>query len=111
MRGAAGLSALWRSGLSVRGVCGVPSWVAKLLGRGHCHAHLPVDGLRQVSFDTSHFSGISTMRCGLSTAIETGVPKRILWMQSRHAQDVAAKLYVKISSPALLYETWAAFDL
>ena len=51
------------------------------------------------------------MRCGLSTAIETGVPKRILWMQSRHAQDVAAKLYVKISSPALLYETWAAFDL
>ena len=70
-----------------------------------------VDGLRQVGFDTSLFSGISARRGGLSTAIEAGVPEHILWMQSGHAQDVAARRYVQLGSPALLYETWAAFDL
>ena len=57
------------------------------------------------------FSGISARRCGLSTAIKTGVPEHILWMQSGHAQDVAARRYVQLGSPALLYETWVAFDL
>ena len=70
-----------------------------------------VDGLRQVGFDTSLFSGISARRGGLSTAIEAGVPEHILWMQSGHAQDVAARRYVQLGSPALLYDTWAAFDL
>ena len=70
-----------------------------------------VDGLRQVGFDTSLFSGISARRGGLSTAIEAGVPEHILWMQSGHAQDVAARCYVQFGSPALLYESWAAFDL
>ncbi len=50
-------------------------------------------------------------RGGLSTAIETGVPEHILWMQHGHAQDVAARRYVQLGSPALLYDTWAAFDL
>ena len=70
-----------------------------------------VDGLRQVGFDASLFSGISARRGGLSTAIEAGVPEHILWMQSSHAQDVAARRYVQLGSPALLYDTWAAFDL
>jgi hypothetical protein len=32
-------------------------------------------------------------------------------MQSGHAQDVAARQYVQLGSPALLYDMWAAFDL
>jgi hypothetical protein len=43
-----------------------------------------VDGLRQVGFDTTLFSGISARRGGLSTAIEAGVPEHTLWMQSGH---------------------------
>jgi hypothetical protein len=74
-------------------------------------SNMIVDGLRQVGFDTTLFSGISARRGGLSTAIEAGVPEHILWMQSGHAQDVAARRYVQLGSPALLYDTWAAFDL
>jgi hypothetical protein len=70
-----------------------------------------VDGLRQVGFDMTLFSGISASRGGLSTAIEAGVPDHILWMQSGQEQDVAARRYVQLGSPALLYDTWAAFDL
>ena len=32
-------------------------------------------------------------------------------MQSGYAQDAAARRYVQLGSPALLYDTWAAFDL
>ena len=70
-----------------------------------------VDGLRRVGYDTSLFSGISARKGGLSTAIEAGVPEHVLWMQSGHAQDVAARRYIQLGSPALLYDTWAAFDL
>ena len=70
-----------------------------------------VRGLGHVGYDTSLFSGISARRGGLSTAIEAGVPEHILWMQSGHAQDLAACRYVQLGSPALLYRTWEAFNL
>jgi hypothetical protein len=70
-----------------------------------------IRGLAHVGFDTPSFSGISARRGGLSTAIEAGVPEAILWMQSGHAQDLAARRYVKRNSPALLYRTYEAFDL
>lgn len=70
-----------------------------------------VSGLQHAGYDTALFSGISARRGGLSTAIEAGVPEHILWMQSGHAQDVAARRYVQLGSPALLYDTWAAFRL
>jgi hypothetical protein len=70
-----------------------------------------VRGLGHVGFDTSLFSGISARKGGLSTAIEAGVPEAILWMQSGHAQDAAARRYVRLDSPALLYRTWEAFGL
>ena len=38
-------------------------------------------------------------------AIEAGVPEHISWVQSGHAQDVAARRYVQLASPALLYKT------
>ncbi len=36
---------------------------------------------------------------GTATAIEAGVPEHILWMQSGHAQDVAARRYVQPGAP------------
>ncbi len=68
-----------------------------------------VRGLAHANFDTSLFSGTSARRGGLSTAIEAGVPEAILWMQSGHAQDLAARRYVELCSPKLLYRTWEAF--
>ena len=70
-----------------------------------------VRGLGHVGFDTTLFSGISARKGGLSTAIEGGVPEHILWMQSGHAQDVAARRYVQLNSPALLYSTYESFGL
>jgi hypothetical protein len=71
------------------------------------------DGLRRVGFDTTLCSDISARGGGLSTAIEAGVPEHILWVQSGHAQDAAARRlgYIQLGSPALLYDTWAAFGL
>ena len=57
------------------------------------------------------FSGISARKGGLSTAIEAGVPEPILFMQSGHGQSKAARAYMNLNSPALLFDTWAAFGL
>ncbi len=70
-----------------------------------------IRGLGHVGFDTALFSGISARKGGLSTAIEAGVPEASLWMQSCHALDAAARRYVRLDSPALLYKTWEAFKL
>jgi hypothetical protein len=74
-------------------------------------------GLQHVGVNTTYFFSISVRRGGLSTAIEAGVPEAIaailchLLMQSGHAQDVAARRYVELNSPALLYKTYKSFDL
>jgi hypothetical protein len=70
-----------------------------------------VRALGHVGYNTALFSGISARRGGLSTAIEAGVPEAILWMQSGHSQDVAARRYIQLRSPKLLYRTWEAFRL
>jgi hypothetical protein len=70
-----------------------------------------IRAMSHVGFDTTGFSGISARRGGLSTAIEAGVSEAILWMQSGHAQDLAARRYVELNSPALLYKTYEAFGL
>jgi hypothetical protein len=57
------------------------------------------------------FCSISARWGGFSTAIEAGIPEAILWMQSGHAQDGAARRYVQLRSPKLLYRTWEAFRL
>jgi hypothetical protein len=70
-----------------------------------------IRGLSHVGFDTSGFSGISARRGGLSSAIEAGVPEVILWMQSGHEQNLTARIYAQLNSPALLYRTYVSFDL
>jgi hypothetical protein len=70
-----------------------------------------ISALAHVGFDTAGFSGISASKLCLSMGIEAGVLEAILWMQSGHVQDVAARSYVKLHSPALLYSTYQSFDL
>ena len=70
-----------------------------------------IAGLAAVVFNTTGFSGISARRGGLFTAIEGGVPEAILWMQGGHSQDLAARRYVSLDSPALLYVTCESFRL
>ena len=63
--------------------------------------------------DTPCLPGVSAREGSLSTAtwIEAGVPEHILWMQSGLAQTKAARVYMHLRSPTLLYDTWKAFGL
>ena len=54
-------------------------------------ADMTVRGLQHIGLDTTFFSAVCVRSGGLSTAIEAGVPEVILWMQSGHAQEVAAR--------------------
>ena len=70
-----------------------------------------VKGLAQVGYDPDWFSGVCARRGGISRAIEAKVPEHILWMQTGHSQSKAARTYMGLGSPELLYETWGAFQL
>ncbi len=70
-----------------------------------------VSALNSIGVDTSAFSGVSCRMGGLTVATEAGVPEHILWMQSGHAQDRAARLYIRLTDPDRLYDTWQAFRL
>ncbi len=70
-----------------------------------------VSALTSLGVDTVAFSGASRRMGGLTVAIEAGVPEHSLWMQSGHAQDRAARRYVRLTNPDRLYDTWRAFRL
>ena len=74
-------------------------------------SNMIVRAVGSVGVNTAFFSGICARKGGLSTAIEKGVPEVVLWMQSGHAQNIAARRYIELGSPKLFYDTWAAFDL
>ncbi len=67
--------------------------------------------LKDIGVDPSGFSGVCCRMGGLTIAIEAGVPEHILWLQSGHAQDRAARRYVRLQDPDRLYDTWRAFEL
>lgn len=69
--------------------------------------------LERVGVSAEGFSGVCARRGGITTAIEAGVPEHVLWMQSGHAQDRAARQYVVLSAsnPELLFQTFQAFGL
>ena len=67
--------------------------------------------LRMIGVDTVAFSGVCCRMGGLTVATEAGVPENILWMQSGHAQDRAARRYARLTNPDRLYDTWRAFRL
>ena len=71
-----------------------------------------VRALGYIGCDTSAFSGVCARRGGLSTAVEAGVPEPVLWLQSGHAQTrAAARVYIRLQNPSLLFATWRAFSL
>ena len=70
-----------------------------------------VEALGYIRVDESNFTSVSARRGGLSTAIAARVPEVLLWMQSGHAQSRAARRYVTLNSPPLLYQTGEAFSL
>jgi hypothetical protein len=76
-----------------------------------CVSAMVVSALRMIGVDTAAFSGVSCRMRGLTVATEAGVPENILWMQSGHAQDRAARRYVRLTNPDRLYDTWRAFLL
>ena len=84
-------------------------------GRGSSSAfsEMVPRALRRVGASTVGFTGVSCRRGGLSTAIEAGVPKVALWMQSGHSHDRAARQYVVVNRnrPELLFKTFEAFGL
>ena len=67
--------------------------------------------LRTIVVQSSAFSGVSCRMGGLTVATTAGVPESIMWMQSGHAQSVAARRYVRLTDPDRLYDTWRAFRL
>jgi hypothetical protein len=67
--------------------------------------------LRTIGVHSSAFSGVSCRMGGLTVATTAGVPESIMWMQSGHAQSVAARRYVRLTDPDRLYDTWRAFRL
>ena len=60
---------------------------------------------------SEHFSGISARKGGLTTAISAGVPEEIVFLQSGHGQRRAARAYMHLQDPALLFATYRAFGL
>ncbi len=77
-----------------------------------------VSTLRMIGVDTAgaseSFSGVCCRMGGLTVATVTkaGVPENILWMQTSHAQDRAARRYVHLTNPSdSHYDTWRAFQV
>lgn len=74
-------------------------------------SEMVASALRDIGVDATGFSGVCCRMGGLTVAIEAGVPEHILWMQSGHSQDKAARRYVRLMDPNCLYDTWRAFRL
>ncbi len=70
-----------------------------------------VCALKTIGVDTPAFTSMSCSMGGLTVATVAGVPESILWMQSGHAQDRAARRYVRLTDPDRFYDTWRSFKL
>ena len=90
-------------------------------GAGHYADDRPMSGTmfrdavrRMAAFcqaNPRHFSGISARKGGLTTAISAGVPEEIVFLQSGHGHSAAARAYMHLQDPALLFATYQAFRL
>ena len=67
--------------------------------------------LTAIGAEGEWYTGKAGRKGGISTALEAGVPEAVLYMQSGHAQDRAARTYMHFASPALLFDTFKAFGL
>jgi len=67
--------------------------------------------LRMIGVDTKHYSGISMRWGGISAGLAGRVPEPILFLQSGHGSNCAARNYMVPRDPHILYETYLAFGL
>ena len=67
--------------------------------------------LERIGVDTTHYSGISMRRGGISAGLAARVPEPILFLQSGHGTNCAARNYMVPRDPHVLYETYLAFGL
>jgi hypothetical protein len=64
-----------------------------------------------IGVDTKHCSGLSMWRGGISAALAARVPEPILFLQSGHGSNCAARNYMVPKNPNVLYETYLACSL
>ena len=70
-----------------------------------------INSLRMLEVDTTHFSGLSMRRGGISAALVARVPEPILFLQSGHGSNNAARNYMVPRNPHILFETYNAFGI
>ena len=70
-----------------------------------------LDTLKLIGVDTCHYSGISMRRGGISAGLAARVPEPILFLQSGHGSNCAARNYMLPRDPHVLFETYLAFGL
>ena len=69
------------------------------------------NSLRLIGVDPAHFSGLSMRRGGISAALVARVPEPILFLQSGHGSNCAARNYMVPRDPHVFHETYLAFGL
>ena len=69
------------------------------------------NSLAMLGVDTTHYSGLSMRRGGISAALVARVPEPILFLQSGHGSNNSARNYMVPRDPHILYETYLAFGL
>jgi hypothetical protein len=70
-----------------------------------------LNALQMIGVDTKHYSGLSMRRGGISAALAARVPEPILFLQSGHGSNCAARNYMVPKNPNVLYETYLALGL
>ncbi len=70
-----------------------------------------IRSLQLVGAVTTHFSGSSMRRGGISAALTAKVPAPVLYLQSGHGGKMAAQNYMIPADPSVWYENFAALQL
>ncbi len=70
-----------------------------------------INSLLMLEADTMHFSGLSMRRGGISAALVARVQELILFLQSGHCSNNAARNYMVPRNPHILIETYNAFGI
>ena len=70
-----------------------------------------VQTLASIGVDNTNYSGISMRRGGISAGLAARVPEPILFLQSGHGFNCAARNYMVPRDPHVLYKTYLAFGL
>ena len=79
--------------------------------RGPRVTNAVVNSRKMTDVETKHSSRLSTQRGGISAALVARVPEPVLFLQSGHGSNCAARNYTVQRNPNTLFETYNAFGL